>query len=1230
MKSIIPRNPKYRCSSTLLCACLVAGPSFWAQAQDDLMDEDVFVLSPFEIKSSEKDIGYFTENTTAGSRLNTKLSDLAASISVVSLQQIDDTASVDVNDVFRYELNTEGASTYTPSVQSLRNDGIVDTIAGFTAGSSGAPQTTTTANRVRGIGAPDRTTNYYLTVPGLPFDTYNIQSLEINRGPNSMIFGLGSPAGIVNVSTASAYLDSDATSVDFRFDDRGSQRASFSFNRPLHKKVAVYGALMYNDQQFVRKPSYDKTFRAYGAITYKPTNSSRLRFNIEHYDNENRRPNNLTPRDGVTPWMNAGMPSYDPTTLEVTLAATGRNLGPYVMNAGSAQADRVRDWIMAQSNYDASLWNADKTSYAGYTIFGGGAMTNTSSSRFVPGLTYANAGRSTMQIAGGETVNWFMSGYGQYREVYGTAANPAANAPLVPTTAQIYSTPAWDQVYNQGWAASALLPAPSNIGSYRYPGVTDKSIYDWTDVNINQMNFGEDEALTYNLEYDHELIKDLLNINAGYFHQDYKSTTNYTVAQLNVTTLFVDPNVRLPDGRPNPMYGLPYVEDYDPDQFYNRQTNDHYRAMIAFTPDFTDKEGLLGWLGRHQLVGMASRYDSLSEFQRRRWYFTSGEEATNGTIRWLKNPNNDANGNPTGWNFEANANSIRRSFYLAKPGDPFGKVTRGSGEWNHSSYTGDVLTYSFGGSRWEGVNMTQEYTLHSAGTGRNDRRVDTLKAGLTSYFWKDRLITTFGVSKDEYKARGTTNGAITNPDGSVTPAMTNPEKWVDGYYQWDVVKDRWNVWDELEGTTTTMGGVFFPFKGWRSIEDRAAKGEFWGEFLQGLGFHYNKSENFNPPSAAEVDAFGTPLPKPTGNGKDYGVQASLFDGKLYARLTWFEATNENERTNPGTSISRLTGNVDTTLFRGWARTIALINTGRDPTTDKWDEVPAEEEAAIQAATAAIWGMDHDYYTNLPGAIAATRSAEAEGFEFQLVYNPIRNWTIKFNASKQETKYSNVLKEFDDWYAYRSQAWNNARAADFLKPEYQHFAKYTSFGGREVDLTTFWGGYGFRPEARLDEPNGYYNTQLYYDGVVTPQYALARDLEGQIAPQQRKYRWNIVTNYAFEEGKLANFSVGGAIRWEDEAIIGYYGKANPGSGSDSLVLSDVSRPIYDDAQTYTDLWFAYRTKIWNDKVNMKIQLNIVNVFEDGDLRVVGVNYDGSPNSYRIIDPRQFILTASFDF
>ncbi len=1197
-----------------------------AQTEEASDDESIYVLSPFEVSVSDKDIGYYTENTTAGSRLNTKLSDLAASITVVSKQQLDDTASVDINDVFRYELNTEGASTYTPSVQSLRNDGVVDTIAGYTHGGSGSPQTSVTANRIRGIGSPDRTLNYYLSVANLPFDSYNVQSLEINRGPNSMIFGLGSPAGIVNVSTASAYLGKEAANLSLRTDDRGSYRASVSFNKPVSDKVAIYGAFLHNNQQFIRKPSYDKTNRAYGAITFQPTDNARLRFNIEKYDNDNRRPNNLTPRDGVTPWINAGMPVYDNSTLEVSLMSTGENLGPYALNANYDKMDDIRDWIKAQPSYDPSLWNAAETTYAGYSIYGSGSLSNTASSRFVPGITFANGSRPKMQIADGQLQNWFEGYSGQYRAVYGTDANPAANAALVPPTSEIYANSASNHVYNQNWTESSLFGAPAGVGSYRYPGVTDKSIYNWEDINVTQMNFGKDSALTYNFEFDMEIIPDLLNVNAGWFHQDFESTTNYTVAQLNVTTLFVDTNVRLPDGTLNPYLGLPYVQDFDPDQFFNKDTNDHYRVMVAFTPDFTGKDGLIGWLGRHQLVAMASRYDAMHEFQRRRWFFTDGDEEANGTIRWMKNPNNDASGNPTGWNFENR--SAHRMYYLAKPGDAYGKVTTSSGEWDYSSYNGNVSTYNYGTNQWEDINMTQEFVLHSASSGRNQRRVDTMKAGLTSYLWNDRIVTTLGVSKDKYKARATTTGTITNPDGTVTPSLTNPEKWVDGQYQKDVVFNRWNVWDELEGTTTTLGGVITPFKNWKSIDEKAANGNTFAQFLQGIGFFYNESDNFNPPDAAQVDAFGTPLPKPTGEGKDYGVQVSFLDGKLYARLTWFEATNQNERTNPGTSISRLTGNVDTTLFRNWARTIALINMGRDPTTDGWDTVAAEDEPAVQAATAAIWGMDYDYYDNLPGAIYATRSAEAEGIEFQLTYNPIRNWTIKFTASQQETKYSNVLKEFDEWYAHRAPTWNNARATDYLLPQYAHFANYTTFSGREVGLDTFWSAYGYNSNVYLDNQYGYYNSQLYYDGVVTPQYALASDLEGQAAPGQRKNRWSVITNYAFEEGTLKNFAVGGAVRWEDEAIIGYYGKANV--GSTDLTLSDTSRPIYDGANTYTDLWASYRTKIWKDKVGLKLQLNIVNAFEDGGLRVVGVNYDGSPNAYRIIDPRQFIFTANFEF
>ena len=69
-------------------------------------EDTVVALSPFEI-TSPKDRGYFAANTLSGTRLSTKLEDLASSITVVTKQQFADTASRNVNDVFLYEANAE-------------------------------------------------------------------------------------------------------------------------------------------------------------------------------------------------------------------------------------------------------------------------------------------------------------------------------------------------------------------------------------------------------------------------------------------------------------------------------------------------------------------------------------------------------------------------------------------------------------------------------------------------------------------------------------------------------------------------------------------------------------------------------------------------------------------------------------------------------------------------------------------------------------------------------------------------------------------------------------------------------------------------------------------------------------------------------------------------------------------------------------------------------------------
>ena len=55
----------------------------------------------------------------------------------------------------------------------------------------------------------------------------------------------------------------------------------------------------------------------------------------------------------------------------------------------------------------------------------------------------------------------------------------------------------------------------------------------------------------------------------------------------------------------------------------------------------------------------------------------------------------------------------------------------------------------------------------------------------------------------------------------------------------------------------------------------------------------------------------------------------------------------------------------------------------------------------------------------------------------------------------------------------------------------------------------------------------------------------------------------------------------------------------------------------------------RTRLWSDKINAKFQFNVRNIQESGRLLPVSAFPDGTASVYRIVDPRQFILSATFE-
>ncbi len=1164
---------------------------------------DVIKLTPFEVDST-KDSGYYAQNTLAGSRLNTNLADLAASITVVTKQQMEDTASLNVNDVFRYEANTEGSSRYTPSITDRGT--AKDAIAGYSLGNDGSTTTNAQSNRLRGLGAPDASIDYFTTNPRIPFDTYNTQSVEIARGPNPLLFGLGSPSGIVNQTSTQAALDRNTNEVEVRTDQYGSYRAVLSFNRALIKdQLAMFAAFLYDNEQFQRKPSYDLTRRQFGAITYKPFKKTLFRGFAEGFINNADRPNSITPRDFVTPWLQAGRPAYDPITRSVTVLNTGQTFGPYTLNTLSPGYNPA---VPASS----------------------AALTSTTSPFYVPGITFDDVTRPLERISGanGAIIDYFQR-QGQVAgfDYAGAQTNPAQ---VLPSSLTAFGFAPQDPRYairEREWTASQNGPQPTaNIngttytyGTYQFPGVTDPKIYDWRKYNINQTNTGKTRDANYKMELEQEITPDLF-FNAGWLRQDIDSVQNYTLSQLTGATLAIDTNVNMPNGAANPYFGKVWVGELGPDTFYAPETDDNFRAMLAYNLDLQKHGGWWRYLGKHRLLGLVSEQDQKTKTERWRQTFLSGD--ADATLRYLPNTQIN-NGSYNLWNSQ----NLARHYYISNPGDPNGVVTQGSGSYNNrgwnTPFNTGVSVYNYGTGQFQTDQVTVGEAFADNGSFTTQREVKSWNLATQSTLFGDRLIATLGLRRDQYRARKTTGGIITKTDGTVVATAlqaTDIYHYGNGQADYNLVMNRWNRWDKLSGYTKTVGLAFRPLKDWGFTQHLG--GEVGSEFLNSLTLYYNNSNNFNPPAVFQTDYFAKPLPKPTGKGEDGGFGFNVLNNKLVARINWYTTSSQNERTAAASTLLTRLAYGDTTLMIPWATAVVRVRSGANTAASNWNTDAANPLSTAQVAQVySLVGLPQNYYSGT--SIGGTQNSEAKGVELQLTYNPLPNWTMKVTGSKQETTYHDIAPQFDAWQAVRMPVWLAATAPDI--PD------FVDGGGTQYSLKNFWQSYGYTSAALATNTGSSTTAGGYYASVVTSQVALAKALEGVNAPDQRQYHGTLLTNYVFNRGKLKGFSVGGAESYESRASIGYFGKVgDPLNAPLSISVADPTRPVYDNGNYYTDLWIAYSHKIFNGRIGWKLQLNANNITEDGHLEPTAVNFDGKPWAFRIVDSRSFVLTSTFNF
>jgi outer membrane receptor protein involved in Fe transport len=275
-----------------------------SQAQEE-KNEEVFNLSPFTI-AGEEDNGYVANSTLAGTRIKTKLADVGASITAITEEFLEDTGSTNLNELLVYTANTE-----TGTVGGNFAAGIEQSDAFGRGFQSGATSITNPqgAQRIRGLSSADITRNLFRS--SITWDDYNVNRVEIVRGANSILFGQGSPAGIINVNLIQPFFE-DAHEVKIRFDDQGSLRNSFDSNVVLvDDKLAIRIAGLKDDFKYRQKPAFENDERLFAAATWKINNLLTLRVNSEVGRIRANRANPFGPTDGFSDYIDhIGLATY--------------------------------------------------------------------------------------------------------------------------------------------------------------------------------------------------------------------------------------------------------------------------------------------------------------------------------------------------------------------------------------------------------------------------------------------------------------------------------------------------------------------------------------------------------------------------------------------------------------------------------------------------------------------------------------------------------------------------------------------------------------------------------------------------------------------------------------------------------------------------------------------------------------------------------------------------------
>lgn len=284
-------------------------------------------LNPFVVTTSG-DVGYLAQNSISGSRLNTKLSELATPVTAFTKEFLDDIASTSIADLAQYMPNTEYAYPEGATATSLN---------------AGANQEDNPPIRIRGLPAVTPSINFFSTK--LRIDNYQTERIEQSRGPNSILFGFGSPGGVVNVTTKRATPDRAFTSLTLMgrtndgYDSDGL-RTVIDINQPLVAKRLGLRVAAVQDNKNTWRHEWDDQRRIFATLNWVIGKRTELNAEWEHGLVNKEYVRTYTADDAYTPWANAGKQLSNTANA----AAGIRNLSTVTYLALTTNTGITMDW----------------------------------------------------------------------------------------------------------------------------------------------------------------------------------------------------------------------------------------------------------------------------------------------------------------------------------------------------------------------------------------------------------------------------------------------------------------------------------------------------------------------------------------------------------------------------------------------------------------------------------------------------------------------------------------------------------------------------------------------------------------------------------------------------------------------------------------------------------------------------------------------------------------------